>query len=790
MKNLIYYFKVLFRNKILTVINILGLTIGISTCICIGLYITEQLSYDQYNKNINRIFSVTLKWETSGQVNHLATTTVALGPELKHDYPEVEKVVRLKNIANPTVRYERNIFKEKDLFETDKEIFDVFSYEVLEGNLQKSLEGHNSIVVTKSFAKKYFGSASPMNKLLTIDDKTYQVTAVIKDVPPTSDIKFSALIPIDNLLQTAWFEDVEYYTFILFSEKYLKRDPHATSFLSKLKKLADENINRKFASKEEGRVDFLLQPLKSQHFRDRLMLDTPKTSMKYLSIIAGVAVLVLIIGSLNFINFCLIQSLDRNKEVAVRKLAGASFYQLAVRHLIESILLALIAFVLALIAVSLLLPYLRAVTGMDFGSKNLWRFGFLLIALGGVILEGILAGAYPAFYLSSINLNDALKGRVSGPSGNKFRNVSMVVQFSIAMGLIICTLLASKQMGYLSTYDVGFNKDNIIVLSTPADTAHAKELRIFKNSLLQNESIKTVSNLNYGSLPGEGGSVGQAGLKGSDKLEVVTFCRVDEDYLPILNIHLKEGRNFDKTRLQDSVDAVIINEVFQKDWGITDPLTETVLWGGREYRIIGVTKNFNLASLHNVIEPLLIFCDQKTVTNTLVAFKQGVPVSRQFSLLQEEWQRMFPNEPFQYRFLDETLGEQYSSDERFVRLFILFSSLSIVVALLGLLGLCSLTMSQRRREIAIRKIIGANILSMIFLFFRKYLQLIVLSFLIISPFSLMVMRKWLNGFPFRTKIDFSIFIVTLASTISIAVLIVSVATVRTFDTNPTKVVKS
>ena len=789
MKNLLLYARVLFKNKALTAINVFGLSMGISICICIGLYITEQLSYDQYHKNLDRIFSVTLKWETPGEVNHLATTTVALGPELKLNYPEVEEVVRLKSLSNPTVRYENNVFKEKALYEADEEIFNVFTYKILKGDPRNALAGNNSMVVTNSFGEKYFGADDPINKILTINDKNFQITAVIEDLPPNSDIKFSALVSIDKTHQSEWFTDVEYHTFILFNENYLKQDVHAFSFLDKLKQLADKNINQTFTSKEEGRVDFLLQRFRTLHFREPLLLDTPKTNIKYIYIIGSVALLVLVIGSLNFINFSLVQSLERGKELAVRKIHGAKYYQLVVRYLTESTLLALLSFIIALLIVSVALPYLQNITGMNFGLRELWSFEFIAASFGVILLEGILAGAYPAFFASSMKSLDSLRGKVGGPGGNSFRTGSIIAQFAIAMGLVICTLLSYKQLNYISKYDLGFTHNNIVVLNTPDDTLHAKSLKGFKSTLLKNENIQQVANLNYGSLPGEGASRGDVRLKGNDEVKVVSFCRVDEDYLPVLNIKLVEGRNFDSGKPQDKLDAVIINESFQKAWGLTDPMNEKIVWGGRECNIIGVTKDFHFANLHSKIEPLLLLYNESHIVNILVKFEKDVPISKQVSLLSEEWANMFPNEPFEYRFLDDSIADQYINEERIVWLFTLLSSLAIVVSFLGLFGLCSLAVSQRKKEVAIRKIIGADFVSILLLFFKKYITLICVSFVIISPLSAIAMHKWLEAFPFKESINVSVFFMTLLGTVVFALLIVLLSIFKTSIANPATVVR-
>lgn len=789
MKNLLLSIRVVLKNKGLSAINLLGLSMGISICICIGLYITEQLNYDKYHNNIDRIFSTTLKWVTPNEVNHLATTTVALGPELRQNYPEVEEVVRLKNVSNPTIQYEGNVFKEKEIFEVDGGIFKVFTYNVLKGNPETALLGNASMVITNSFSEKYFGQEDPLNKIILLNGKNFQVTAVIEDLPINSDIKFSALIPMDQTHDSEWFVDVEYHTFILFTENYVKHDADAFGFLSKLKTLADEHINKTFASKEEGRVDFLLQPLSTLHFRAPLMLDTPKTNMKYIYVIGSIALLVLVIASLNFINFSLIQSLERGKEVAVRKISGAKYGQLIFRFLTESILLAVVAFVVALGIVSLVLPWLQDMTGMKSGLVQLWSLKFISVFLVIILLEGIAAGAYPAFFASAMKPLNTLRGNASGLNGNVFRQVSIVVQFSIAMGLIICTLLASKQIHYLSKYNLGFAKENIVVLNTPDDTLSARNLRGFKNSLLRNTEVQKVSNLNYGSLPGEGGSRGQAGVKGKDRMSVVSFSRVDEDYLPILNIELRAGRNFDSSRPQDRLESVIINESFQNAWGLSDPLNEKVLWAGRECNIIGVVKDFNLASLHSKIEPLLLIYNDNVVVNSLVKFNSDVPISRQISLVSEEWQTIFPNQPLQFRFLDDALAEHYMNEERMVSLFTVFSSLAIVVSLLGLFGLCSLTMSQRKKEVAIRQILGANFISIVVLSFKKYLLLICLAFVVIAPVAVLGISKWLEVFPFKEKIDPFPFFITLSGTIVLALIIVMLSILKTFVANPAKVVR-
>lgn len=789
MRNLIVYLRFLSKHKTLSIINVFGLSIGIATCIFIGLYVTHELSYDRYHKNIDRIFAVTAKFTSPNSLDHISTVSSPLSTALKHNYPEVQEVVRLKPLHNATVGYQSNFFLEKDIYEADPQLFNVFTYHLLKGDPGTALTGSQNMLITQSLGVKYFGQDDPLNKTLTVNNKEYQVTGVLEDLPSNSDLRFSALLSIDRTRAEDWW-GFDHYTYILFNENYLKTDANAALFGEKLIKFSDLKFNEALKKENESlRVSLILEPLAAMHFRQELFDETPKGNIKYIYILASVALLMLFIGSLNFINFSLVQSLERGKEVGIRKVIGARYFQLVRRYLTESLLITLLAFVIAVLLVTVLMPLFNDITGKSFQLRDLLRIQYIGSALLIVLLVGTLAGTYPAFFTSSIKPLQSLKGKMTSVKGAAFRKISIVAQFSIAIGLIICTLLTSSQMEFISNYDLGFRKNNIVVINVPVDSAYAKTLKLFKTSLSKNATIQVVSNLSYGALPGDVPTKATVRTTVDGETKVVIFSRVDEDYLTVLDIALSQGRNFEVSRISDKGSAVIINESFAKVWGWENPLDEKIRWGEKDVNVIGVMKDFHFSSLHNPIEPAIVFYNDAVVVKVLVRFKSNYPVSKQISLLKNAWATLFPDQPFVYNFLDESIAAQYINEEKAITLFTIFSSLTIIVSCLGLFGLCSLTISQRKKEVGIRKIVGATFTSIVSLFSKEYLILIGCSFVIITPISILLMNRWLESFPWRESISVSVFIVTGIGVIVLGLLTIILSIAKTSNTNPSDLIR-
>jgi len=370
-----------------------------------------------------------------------------------------------------------------------------------------------------------------------------------------------------------------------------------------------------------------------------------------------------------------------------------------------------------------------------------------------------------------------------------FRKISITAQFSIAIGLILCTLLTYRQMEFIAHYDLGFRKNNVVVLDAPIDPAYAEKLKAFKTALAGNKNVSRVSNLSYGALPGTTPDKGDVKTRPGGEIKFVNFMKVDENYLPTLNIALREGRNFDAMRVTDKEQAVIVNESFVKAWDWNDPLQEAVQWNGKEMKVIGVIKDFHFSSLYQKIEPTMLMYDETTTLNVLISFDDTYPVSDQIPFLMKEWKRIFSDQPFVYSFLDDALATQYITEEKAVALFTIFSILTIVVSCLGLFGLCSLTISQRRKEIGIRKIVGASFISIISMFSKEYLLLIALSFAITAPIALLLMNRWLESFPMKENISVYVFIATGIGVMSMGLLTIVLSIARTSNTNPSHLIQ-
>lgn len=788
MKNLIIYLRFLSKHKTLSAINILGLSIGLATCIFIGLYITEELRYDQYHANIDRIYSVTTKLTTDESLDHLAIASVALAPELKQNYPEVEEAVRLKQLFNPTVRYQDVLFKEKDIYEADAEVFKVFTYKMLEGNPSTALTGLRNIVVTESFAKKYFGQTDPINKTLLVNNREYLVSGVLDDVPSNSDLKFSALLSIDKTHDSDWFWDFA-NVYILFRESYRRTPSNLKLFESKLKKISDEKFNEAFTSSNQStRMNLFIEPLKNIHFRKPLYGDTQKGNMQYLYILGSVATLMLIIGSLNFVNFSLVQSLERGKEVGTRKVVGARFTQLVFRYLSESVLVTLFAFIIAVVMVALAMPIFNSITGKTFHFND---FGFKFIGYSGLIilLLGTLAGSYPAFFTSAVKPLQSLKGKITGMKGKTFRKFSVATQFAIAIGLIICTLLTYRQMKFISNFDLGFRKNSIVVIDTPTDTVYLGKLNAFKALLAGDINVERVSNLGYSALPGETPNKINIRTKVDGEAKIVNFSWVDENYSPTLDITLAQGRNFEAAREADKKRAVIVNEAFVKLWGWENPLAEKIQWGGEEADVIGVVKDFHFSSLHRTIEPHLLVMNDKDIAHTLVRFDKTCSITKQLELLENKWKEFFSDQPLVYHFLEEDIAAQYLTEEKTIKLFTTFSFLTILVSCLGLFGLCSLAVSQRKKEVGIRRVVGANFGSIVKLFSKEYLVLICVSFVIVTPLVIFLMDQWLATFPFRENISVSVFFAAGIGVMTLALITITLGITKTTMANPASLIK-
>lgn len=776
MLNLKIYIRFLWKNKVLTLINIGGLSIGIASCLFITLFVTDELSFDLHEKKIDRIYRVVTKIVSEGSVDKIAITASALADHIEQNYPEVEKVVRFQVAGNDmTVKRGDTLYKEKRIVKADADVFDVFSYEIVKGNPSSALEHPHQVVLTESSAEKYFGSADPLGKWLTIFDEEFMVSAVMKDLPANSDLSFTMMTSMDSTnRRDDWF-DFDYRVYVLFRENIITSAGVIPAFEKKINEIIEDKVNRYLRENKHVLVFSLLaQPLKGLHFQEPLTYDTPKGNKSYVYIFSSVAMLILLIGCLNYINFSILQSIERGKEVGIHKVIGARFSQLVVRYLSETFFLTALSVVFAILIAMLLMPVFNEVVDRHFTIKDLFTGRSILIIVAILVIIGIVAGSYPSFYTSSIKPVLALKGNIASPRGQLIRKISVAAQFFISIGLIICTSIIYRQMVYVRDYDVGFEKDNVLILEPPNDSTMYERAIALKKNLIGHSAIKNVSASGPGSLLGNDdtrrGSINVV-TDGKQEARMVNYTNIDEDYFSTLGMKIIEGRNFDTNPAANS-NAIIVNEAMVRMMGWKNPLEQKVSWTeGKLTDIIGVVRDFNYTSLYNKVEPQVIVPNKNQIYYVYISLGSH-HLTESLDIIKSEWEKAFPNEPFAYKFLDDSLAAQYVKEEKAMNVFTYFSVLTIIISCLGLFGLSSLAIYQRRREVGIRQVVGANFSSILVLFAREYIVLIALSTVIVGPLVWFGMERWLETFPYRHEISFVPFVV-----IATIVLLVSITTV-------------
>ncbi|HEY5917799.1 MAG TPA: ABC transporter permease, partial [Chryseolinea sp.] len=472
MLSLKVYIRFLWKNKALALINIGGLSIGVASCLFINLFVTDELSFDLHERNIDRIYRVTTKIVSEGSVDRIAITASALADHVEQNYPEVEKVVRFNVMGNDvTVKRGDALYKEKRIIKADADVFDVFSYEIIKGNPSSALQHPYQVVLTESSAEKYFGTVDPLGQWLTIFGKEHMVSGVVKDLPPNSDLWFTMLTSMDSTNRADDWFDFDYRVYVLFRENTVTSASVIPAFEKKINEIIEDKVNRYLRENKHVLVFSLqVQPLKGLHFQEPLTYDTPKGNKSYVYIFSCVAILILFIGCLNYINFSILQSIERGKEVGIHKVIGARFSQLVVRYLAESFLLTALSVVLAIVIAVILMPVFNGVVERHFTTSDLFSFRSVLIIVAILVVVGLIAGSYPSFYTSSIKPVLALKGNIASPRGQWIRKISVAAQFFISIGLIICTFVIYKQMVFIRDYDLGFDKDNVLVLEPPSDS--------------------------------------------------------------------------------------------------------------------------------------------------------------------------------------------------------------------------------------------------------------------------------------------------------------------------------
>ena len=794
-----YYLKYAWRNlkknKIYSFLNIIGLALGLTCFTLIALWINDEMSYDKFNSNYNRIFRLTSKEKTETGTVETAVSSAPMANALRNDYPEVVNTVRVDR-HEEIITYNHQQYLQDGILLTDPSFFDVFSYQLTEGNKTTALNEPFSVILTESSAKKYFGDSDPLGQSLLINilDSTgygalYKVTGITPDPPQNAHFTFSMLVSFKTievvnprvLTKDGW-GNARYYTYLL-----LKKGIDYKAFSKKISHFYKIYIGDLYPIWKPI-YSYQLQPLSNIHLCSNLQYEiVPNGNIDQIYIFFVIGLFILLIAGINYVNLATASSAKRAKEISIKKTVGAQKKQLILQFLSESVFTAVIALLLSFLFSFLLLPFFYDITG-----KELYLFSSLSmlgLLLGIAVFLGILSGIYPAMIISGFKPALVLKGSFkSGDKGILLRKTLVISQFVITIILISGIVIIYSQMSFIKHRDLGYNKDGLVTLRVNGNTDVITGFNAFKNDLETSPLISGVTTSN--SIPV--GSLGRGGAETVDvtgaPLQVTTArLRTDADYLSVYGIKLIAGRNFTPQN-NDSIQEVIINERAIETFGwqsnesaIGKPFTI----GNQKGIIVGVTNNFNFASLEKNIEPLAIYSlDQRFSRITLKANVKNV--SQIITFIEKTWNKHFPSVLFDFSFLDKQIDAQYQAEKRFSKIFLCFSILSLFIACLGLYGLIAYTISQKTKEIGIRKVLGAGVNGIATMLSQSFIKLILLAFLFAVPVAWIIMTKWLEGFAYRTTISWWMFATAGSLVILIALMTVSFQAIKAAIANPIK----
>ena len=760
--------RVFRRDKGYSFLNTAGLSLGLACFILLMLWVRHEVGWDRFHENASSIYRVEL--ESNGFAQ-----PAALAPYLKANYPEIAAAVRFHYSFNLLVKCGEKSFEEGGFVLADPSVFDVFTIPFVAGNKASAFADPDSVVVTEAAAKKYFGTENPVGRVLTVENRfPVRVTGIVRNPPGNSDLQFDVLGDFKILghfrqgYETNWGNHA-YITYVRLTE-----GADAKTVIPKIARVVmDRN--------PELPTPLTLRPLGRIH----LYADG---AIRYITIFSLVAVFILLIAGFNFINLTTARSGRRTKEIAVRKVVGAVRNQLIKQFLSESILLSLGAFLAALIAVALVLPSFNAVTGKDFGRGDLFQPGLFLSMLGTAVAIGALSGAYPALLMSSFRPAGLLKpgGRGAGrsSSGILLRKILVVAQFAISLVLLISTLLIQRQIVFIRDYDLGVKKDNIVVL--PVKEPLLKNQEAFVAELKSRPGV--VEATFASSLPSQVNNVADGiSWEGMDPgyKPVWSFVAADPRYLDTLGLTLVEGRNFSENKPAKDAPYFIVNQMAAAEMKIKNPVgRQFTLWGWTG-TVLGVVKDFHFRSLRRNIKPLVLFIYPRAYQQILVKIRPGNgPASEILARIKEVWEKFAPEMPFAYEFLDASYDRNYQTERTMGKEFRVFSFLGIFISCLGLIGLTAYLAERRKKEIGIRKVLGANLGDILGRLNKEFLAPILVSNLIAWPVGYWVMKTWLRGFAFHTDIAPGIFLISTVATLALAMLTISAQSFKAARANP------
>lgn len=803
------YLKVAWRNLIknrtFSVINIVGLAAGLACFILVALYVADELSYDRYHEKASRIYRINGDIVFGGNKLHLAVASDPMGPTLKNDYPQVEEFVRFYNSnGGKLVKKGNEFIEENNVVHVDSTVFNVFTLPVLYGDAKTALNEPNTVVLTESAARKYFGSADVVGKTIETNDngKTiYKVNAVIKDLPHNSHFTFNMFFSMDNI-DYPWgnFLSHNHQTYIV-----LKAGTDHKAFEKNFAQVINKYVVPQASQfmqihsmdefeKAGNKLEYSLMPLTDIHLRsDRYPELGVNGNIQYVYIFSAVALFVLVLACINFMNLSTARSANRAKEVGIRKVMGSERQSLVRQFLTESVLTAVLSTAVAIVMAWLCLSWFNNLSGKQLQIADLLQPDYLLFLVVLTLTVGLLAGLYPAFYLSAFNPIAVLKGKLSsGLKKSSLRNVLVVTQFTISIFLIAATIIVFRQLDYIQNKKLGFSKEQLLVINGTFALGNNRDA--FKNEVSKFAGVKGGAYAGYlpvaGSARNDMSYSSEAAMNAQNSINMQTW-NIDYDYIPLMEMEIIKGRNFSREFGSDS-SATIINEATARLLGWDNPIGKKLYTYFQDQfgtqlisrEVIGVVKDFHFQSMKENIGPL---CFRLANNNWAMAFKVSTSNIRQLiSTVESKWKTMAPGMPFNYQFMDEAFDNMYRVEQRTGKLGLTLAIIAILIACLGLFGLATYTAEQRIKEIGVRKVLGATIGNIVSMLSKDFLKLVIIAAVIAVPVAWWLMSKWLEDFAYRVHIGWWVFAVSGIMALFIALLTVSLQAIKAALTNPVK----
>jgi putative ABC transport system permease protein len=791
--------RTLWKNKKLSAINIFGLAIGIGCSLLIFLFVQDELQYDKHHADSELIYRVVKDFiNDDGSRIPDATSPGPLAAAMQKEIPEVEVITRVHPAWGGTTRmeYEGNKLTEDKVWRVDSSFFKVFTVPFISGDAKTALADINSIVLTRGAAERFFGKDDPIGKVIKMDGQDdVTVTAVVEDVPPQSHFHFDFLLSFRRLgpnVDTRW-GSYNYYTYVK-----VKPGTDIKAFERKIQAVYESNQEERYSA-------FYVQPLTDIHLASKLKWELePNGDKLYVYIFMIIGTFILVIAAINYINLSTAKSSLRAKETGIRKVSGAERTSLVFQFLLESVVICLLAGLIALALTHAFLPTINDLTQKQLElSANPVVVGYMTLV---TIFIGIIAGIFPALYLSSFRPVVVLKGfKLNEKGALNLRKSLVVVQFTISIALIIGALVIVQQMNYLRSANLGFDKDQIIVLRNAGGLSRS-DRNAFLNSLKQVPGVEKAST--SGTVLGQGFSTNRLRAKGAEQAQQLNFSSVGYDYLDVVGIQIIEGRGFSREFLADSTNngisggpleqrlgGIVINEQAVKEFGLGSPAVgKQLVWSTDAdttyyVEVVGVAKDFHFTSLRNQIKPYGFLIFPRNQNNFTIKL-EGSALSNTVARIESLWKQSFPEVPFEYLFMDETFAKMYAAEARFQKVFTSLVILGIIIACLGLFALAAFSAEQRVKEIGIRKVLGASVTHVVALLSKDFMKLVFISFALAVPLSIYAMKTWLEGFAYRVPIQWWVFVLAAAIAMCIAFLTISTQAIKAATADPAKSLRS